>query len=452
MNGNIVINGTTFVDSSRNVAANCITTGQGSTFDLWQFSGVRDLVYNGKRVMVLREDWSPTTMVLNYGADFGRVLIDSPLEVNGNINCGRLYLTSGDVATDMVIINNTSATAGDRVNLTINRTNQYGNQLYLSLYDAKNSKWGGLSCGPIRINNTTLAIDSNNDHFARYMNLTGTGNQFRCDNRIVVRNTNSTAYQDMDMRRLYISGSVAIGDGKNAALGSISANGRIDLSGPAPLFYFAETDQTLPAGRWRIGVDGDTFLIDHNTASDGLYGTRQRSYFNSYGFYLGGSCSIAQNLTVSGNLTVAGTCTGVTAIVPGVTAFNVTASANVRNSHDASYGMAPGASYAKRKTITFPNGLGPGTYRVYFEAAVSGSGVGAAYGRVYKNGTAIGTARYGSTTTFVGWDQDFNGPLNPGDTIELWGYFSGDAGATGYLRNFRVKYDLSLSMMPSVNS
>jgi len=405
MNGNIVINGTTFVDSSRNVAANCITTGQGSTFDLWQFSGVRDLVYNGKRVMVLREDWSPTTMVLNYGADFGRVLIDSPLEVNGNINCGRLYLTSGDVATDMVIINNTSATAGDRVNLTINRTNQYGNQLYLSLYDAKNSKWGGLSCGPIRINNTTLAIDSNNDHFARYMNLTGTGNQFRCDNRIVVRNTNSTAYQDMDMRRLYISGSVAIGDGKNAALGSISANGRIDLSGGAPLFYFAETDQTLPAGRWRMGVDGDALLIDHNTALDGGYSTRQRTYFNNYGFYTYG--------IVQGQIGAYMANTTLTMSASSTVQFN---NSTYRSTTITS---SPG-TMVKRLKVNYAM---TGTFYIKWSLVSQSYGT-IVYGRLYKNGTAVGSQRSISSDTGATYTEGPFTNITAGDEFQIQAWTS----------------------------
>jgi len=293
------------------------------------------------------------------------------MQINGALQSTALNVVGGTSTSDMGYFEHTGATASDNVTFVLKRTNQTGTQLYLDLWDSSNGKRGGINVGAVRINNLTVAIDTNNVHTAYKINLTDTTYQIRCNSDVMFTNLAQNAYVGIRARFLDIQGSACIDASKN-----ITCN----------------------------------------------------------------------------NLTVAGTCTGVTAIVPGVTAFNVTASANVRNSHDASYAMAPGAAYFKRKTITFPNGLGPGTYRVYFEAAVSGSGVGAAYGRVYKNGTAIGTARSGSTTTFVGWDQDFNGPLNPGDTIELWGYFSGDAGATGYLRNFRVKYDLSLSMMPSVNS
>lgn len=471
-----------------------LITGQNSKFGLWQFSGSRDFIYNGKRAMVMREDWAPTTMVLNYGGDFGQVNIASPLVVSGdisakNINLGsdtdttayylrvkrlatsgdgtlvsqldavvdanRGYLTfsrggsvkaqlladrggywysnvrmqingalqstalnvvGGTSTSDMGRFEHTGATASDNVSFGLRRTNQTGTQLYLDLWDQTNGKRGGINVGAVRINNTTMAIDANNDHFARYMNLTGTGNQFRCDNRIVVRNTNNTAYQDMDMKRLYISGSVAIGDGKNAVLGSISAAGRIDLSGGAPLFYWAETDQTLPAGRWRMGVDGDALLIDHNTASDGLYGTIQRSYFNNFGFYTYG--------IVQGQI----------GAYLANTTRTMSASSTVQMAHDALASTAS-TSYVKVKTITINYGL-TGTFYVKFSLASSTSGV-TVYGRLYKNGSALGSRRSTTDTNAVEFTEGPYTNISAGDKYEM--YIGTSSGAAPVkVTNFRI--------------
>jgi len=75
------------------------------------------------------------------------------------------------------------------------------------------------------------------------------------------------------------------------------------------------------------------------------------------------------------------------------------------------------------------------------------------YGRVYKNGVAIGTARTVTGTTYGTFTEDFSGPLEPEDTIELWCYQNGGDSNGGYCRNFRIAYDLYvLQNMPSTNS
>lgn len=132
--------------------------------------------------------------------------------------------------------------------------------------------------------------------------------------------------------------------------------------------------------------------------------------------------------------------------------FNCTASANYRNSHDAVKSYTWNTVYVKQKTITMQNGIGAGTFRVYFELASIGA-AGQVYGKVYKNGVAIGTARVKTGTTYVGYSEDFSGPLEPDDTIELWCYQNGGDGNGGYCRNFRIGYDLGLpTTMPATNS
>lgn len=120
--------------------------------------------------------------------------------------------------------------------------------------------------------------------------------------------------------------------------------------------------------------------------------------------------------------------------------FNTVASATVRSSSDGVVSYTWASTYSLKKTITMVNGLGTGTYRVYFElAAVGASGV--ARGMIYKNGVPIGTARTKTGTAYAGFSEDFAGPLATRDTIELWCYQNGGDGSGGYCRNFRILYD-----------
>lgn len=324
------------------------------------------------------------------------------LSITGDYYGGRLYLTSGANATDMGVINNTSATADDRVNISINRTNQSGTQLFLSIYDAKNSAFGGVMAKTFRLQGSV------------YGEMSG---------------------------------------GANGELKVQTASGYVQIGPTNTSYCHLITDRGNFYTNKGLVVTGNVTPYQNGNFDLGATSLQWRSIYLVTGLYMGGTMVLdaSRNLSIN-DLTVAGTCTGVTAIVPGVTSFNAAASANTRNSFDAVASFLPGAVYVKRKTITFTNGLGPGTYRVYFEAAVQAGG-GIVYARVYKNGSAIGTARSTSSTTYTGWSQDFTGPLNPGDTIELWAYHSGDAGYYGYVRYFRVQYDLSLpTTMPSTNS
>ena len=133
--------------------------------------------------------------------------------------------------------------------------------------------------------------------------------------------------------------------------------------------------------------------------------------------------------------------------------FNCTASANYRNTHDAEKYFTWAQAMMKQKTITLTNGLGPGTYRVYFEMK-GANYVSYVRGQVYKNGAPMGTYRaHGNNSSYVAYSETFSGPLEPGTTIELWCYQNGGDGNGGYCRNFRIGYDLGLpSSMPSSNS
>lgn len=79
---------------------------------------------------------------------------------------------------------------------------------------------------------------------------------------------------------------------------------------------------------------------------------------------------------------------------------------------------------ARSGTLTVGFGIGGG---------VAG---GTTNGRIYRNGSAVGTSRSVSGTGSNSWDENI-GSISAGDTIELWGSFSGSG--AGYLTAFTLK-------------
>lgn len=111
---------------------------------------------------------------------------------------------------------------------------------------------------------------------------------------------------------------------------------------------------------------------------------------------------------------------------------------NLRNSHDAEVDTSTtGAAYAKIKTMTFTNGI-KGNLRVKFDLKDNASYVG--YGRVYKNGVALGAIKTG-TDNYVTESEDIDvGTIAAGETLELWGKAE-HASAHVFVKNFRCYYD-----------
>lgn len=112
------------------------------------------------------------------------------------------------------------------------------------------------------------------------------------------------------------------------------------------------------------------------------------------------------------------------------------------HSHDAEGNTGVGA-YAIQKTITldtlYPT---PSTLRIKFDIKLSPA-VGTAYGKIYKNGGAVGTERTNVTDNYVTFTEDI--AYADGDTLELWVYKVGAGNV--YFRNFRVygvEADISL--------
>lgn len=126
------------------------------------------------------------------------------------------------------------------------------------------------------------------------------------------------------------------------------------------------------------------------------------------------------------------------------------ASANVRNSHNAE-ATSTSAAYVKVKTITLTYGL-VGIARFLFDLKTSDAGTPTpAYGRIYRNGVALGTEQSDVTGAYVTKSEDITQNWNPGDTVELWVKIAG--GNTVSVQNFRIAYDDAPSItVASVNS
>jgi hypothetical protein len=94
-------------------------------------------------------------------------------------------------------------------------------------------------------------------------------------------------------------------------------------------------------------------------------------------------------------------------------------------------------SYTKVKTITLA-GIGTAVnLSVYFE--MTSTSTSTAYGKIYKNGSPIGTERImvnSPSYTYSGFEETL-GTFTDGDTLELWGYKT-NTGSPNQVRYFRI--------------
>jgi 2-phospho-L-lactate guanylyltransferase (CobY/MobA/RfbA family) len=89
-------------------------------------------------------------------------------------------------------------------------------------------------------------------------------------------------------------------------------------------------------------------------------------------------------------------------------------------------------AYSKVKEIQVYYG---GTINVYFELMTADASY-PAYGRIYKNGVAVGTERVCSVAgSYVSYDEDIS--VQKDDLLQL--YTHGTGGASWYCRNFRLR-------------
>lgn len=99
-------------------------------------------------------------------------------------------------------------------------------------------------------------------------------------------------------------------------------------------------------------------------------------------------------------------------------------------SNDTEVGADPGA-YALKKQCRIPK---PGTLRIKFDLNTAGAG-NAAYGKIYRNGVAIGTERVDSDGTYTTYSEDITG-WSRGDLVQLYGH--GTTPSVAQLKNFRI--------------
>jgi hypothetical protein len=177
------------------------------------------------------------------------------------------------------------------------------------------------------------------------------------------------------------------------------------------------TTRTLIDPRYTSPGIGYAYLFDTNTtiSSDKLAlfsiaGT-EKMYVDSYG------------LAVTGNLTAN----------KFIQRYAIGESALVSHDAETSTGST---SYVKLKTITLGSYVLVGrTMRIKFDIHNSSTGPPYAYGRIYRNGVAVGTERSTPSSTYVTFSEDVLG-WSAGDTVELW--VKAASTYTAYVRNFRI--------------
>ena len=126
----------------------------------------------------------------------------------------------------------------------------------------------------------------------------------------------------------------------------------------------------------------------------------------------------------------------------------IVASNILRHSHDVQ-ATTNSVTYAVVKTITADLRIA-GTIRIKFGLA-SATEPYTVYGKIYKNGVAIGTEHsitgpWGTTVS-----EDLNVTLNPGDQIQIYGKTS-NVGIACRITNFRIYFDGMLYPLLGANT
>ena len=93
-------------------------------------------------------------------------------------------------------------------------------------------------------------------------------------------------------------------------------------------------------------------------------------------------------------------------------------------------------TYVKKKEILI---YVAGMIRVSFDLKGSAGSGYQVWGRVYKNGSAAGTERSVTGTTYTTYTEDLS--VAVGDLIQLYSKGNTTGGETAYVRNFRISYD-----------
>jgi len=157
-----------------------------------------------------------------------------------------------------------------------------------------------------------------------------------------------------------------------------------------------------------------------------------------------GTFSLTGSTTISGSATISGTVTATNLVV--TNSWFPSASATLRAYSDANKTVTS-AAYAVAKDIDTAPGIWPGTgtLRISFDLKMAPNVFGqTAYGKIYRNGAAVGTERTTTdTSNYATFSEDIAG-WSAGDNIQLYLYDNG--GPSGALcRNFRIYYDRTVN-------
>lgn len=191
-----------------------------------------------------------------------------------------------------------------------------------------------------------------------------------------------------------------------------------------------------------LTVKGSIFTGDITVDSGGNVRGGQTAYDTGTGFFLGysgGAYKFSIGNSSGSKLTWDGTTLSITGSIQNTRAYE--AGTNVIASADNVQGTGY-ASYTKVKEIQLIRG---GTLTVDFDLANNIGGT--AYGRIYKNGSAVGTERSAGSTSYTTYSENI-GSLSAGDLLQLYVRYTGST--SGFARNFRLKCGWTLDTNPAV--
>jgi hypothetical protein len=366
-------------------------------------------------------------------------------------------LANSPLSTDGTYLSLTSTADGNR-NFTIQRnTNTVTNYglLFLSTLSATTSVFG--RDGDITFRNA----NSTNNNYSSIQNL----------------GSNNAVTSGIDFINVDHSYNGAIRFNTRLVSGTYGERMRIDGAGNVGIGVAADSMLTVNLGaNIKRGLNVGTNAVIGGTATIGGVLVRQGAFLSDTTKYVlkGDSATYPGYVTLTNHNTKAATnqtmyigttshainrasaeeaLTGITDISgSGLNlphAVNKAASANVRNSHDAEATSTSG-TYAKAKTMVINKGL-VGQARFLFDIHTE-LGIGeTAYGRIYRNGVALGSEQTTTGNTYTTKSQDITQTWNPGDTCELYIKNNG-GGLNTYVRNFRIAYDDSPTITVSTTN
>ena len=148
-------------------------------------------------------------------------------------------------------------------------------------------------------------------------------------------------------------------------------------------------------------------------------------------------CTGAAWVAIAPGLNIAQTLNGVQTFgsIPVIPSINVIAAGDVPlAAYDTEYGPAISAPYIRVRE--FMLGHYSGTYRIKFDLKTTSGAGQDAYGRIYRNGAAVGTERHTDSAVYVTYSEDIAG-WAAGDLLQLYAHAK-DGLSNFYVQNFRI--------------